>query len=167
MAVYVDKDFRAHRYLLCQPNEGSIEVVFNRLTVSLLLIYVFEVNYVTKDFDLTDPSSAFEFIFQLYNFLADAKADNEGLRDPEIQLLNAKNSVARKGYLTLSKRKREQTGNISHSSRGPPAPGGAQDSFGNQSIQTELARAGYTIDQPIEGLTPLTPVSRNSRRYDS
>ena len=114
---------------------------------------------------MTNPSSAFEFIFQLYNFLVDAKADNEGLHDPEFQLLNAKNSVDRKGYLTLSKQKREEAG-TPHRSRDPPAPGGAQDSFGNQSIQKELARAGYTIDQPIEGLTPLTPVSLNSRQFN-
>ena len=39
MAVYVDKDFMAHQYLLCQPDVGSTKVVFNGwLTVSLAYI---------------------------------------------------------------------------------------------------------------------------------
>ncbi len=29
MAVYIDKEFKAHQHILCQPDVGSIEVVFN------------------------------------------------------------------------------------------------------------------------------------------
>ena len=122
----------------------------------------FKVEYVTKVFDLTAPLTTFELIFQLYNFLSEAKADNDGLFEPERQLLEAKNSVTRKKYPSLLKRKREEMGNRS---RSPPARGEAQDSFGDQSVQRELTEAGYTLTQPIsEELTPLTPVSRNSRR---
>jgi hypothetical protein len=31
MAIYIDKDFKAHQHFLCQPDEGSTEVVFNWL----------------------------------------------------------------------------------------------------------------------------------------
>lgn len=121
----------------------------------------FKVEYVTDIFNLTAPQTAFDFIFQLYNFLSEAKADNDGLREPETRLLNAKNSVARKGYESFSKRRREVTGGTSYRSSGP-ASGGEQDSFGNQSVQGELKRAGYTLTQPMpKGLTLLTPVSRN------
>lgn len=57
----------------------------------------FKVEYITNVFDLTTPQAMFELIFQLYNFLSEAKADNDGLHDPESRLLEAKNSVARKG----------------------------------------------------------------------
>ncbi len=125
----------------------------------------FKVEYVTKVFDLTAPLTTFELIFQLYNFLSEAKADNDGLFEPERQLLEAKNSVTRKKYPSLLKRIREEMGNSPHRSRSPPARGEAQDSFGDQSVQRELTEAGYTLTQPIsEELTPLTPVSRNSRR---
>ena len=29
MAIYIDKEFKAHQHILCQPDVGSIEVVFN------------------------------------------------------------------------------------------------------------------------------------------
>ncbi len=29
MAIYIDKHFIIHQHILCQPNVGSIEVVFN------------------------------------------------------------------------------------------------------------------------------------------
>lgn len=116
----------------------------------------FEVEYVTEMFDLTDPQSAFELIFQLYNFLSEAKSDNDGLNEPRKQLLKAKCSVARKGYTSFSKRKHEEMGDT--------APDGDQDCFGDQSVQGELTRAGYTLAPPLpEGFTLLTPVSRNSR----
>jgi hypothetical protein len=118
----------------------------------------FKVEYVTNVFDLTAPQTAFELIFQLYNFLSEAKADNDGLYEPEYRLLEAKNSVARKGYASLSTR-------TPYHSRDSAARGEAQDSFGDQSVQKELASAGYTLTQPIsEELTLLTPVSRNSCR---
>jgi hypothetical protein len=123
----------------------------------------FQVVYVTNVFNLTAPETAFQLIFQLYNFLKGAKADNDDLRNPERQLEQAKDSVARKGYESFSKRKREETGNLPHRSR-PHAPGGAQATSGGQLVHMELTRAGYTLTQPIsEALTLLTPVSRNSR----
>ncbi len=123
-----------------------------------------KVEYLTEVFDLTVPQTAFEFIFQLYNFLSEAKADNDELHQPEGRLLEAKNSVARKGYTSLTTRKLEETGSSSHRSGGPPAPGGSQGSFGDQSVQRELTRAGYTLTQPIsEELTLQAPVSCNSR----
>jgi hypothetical protein len=127
----------------------------------------FKVEYVTNIFDLTAPQTAFELIFQLYNFLYEAQADNDGLREPERQLLEAKKSVVRKGYASLSKQKCEEIGNASYCSRGRPASAEAQDSFDNQSVQRELTRAGYTLTRPISEkfpeFTPLTPVSRDSR----
>jgi hypothetical protein len=128
-------------------------------------VIFFKVEYVANVFDLMVPQTAFELIFQLYNFLSQAQADNDDLHDPEGRLLDAKNSVAQKGYETFTKRRREETGQTSYRSRGPPAREEPQGSFGNQSVQRELTRAGYTPTQPIsEELTPLTPVSRNSRR---
>jgi len=29
MAIYIDRQFRAHQHILCQPDVGSIEVMFN------------------------------------------------------------------------------------------------------------------------------------------
>jgi hypothetical protein len=120
----------------------------------------FEVEYVTNVFDLTAPQTTFEFIFQLYNFISEAKAGNDGLHEPERRLLEAKTSVARKGYASFSRLMREET-----SSNRSSGPSTREDSFGNQSVQIVLTRAGYILTQPIpEGLTPLFPVSRNSRR---
>jgi hypothetical protein len=110
----------------------------------------------------------FKFIFQLYNFLSAAKADNDGFRDPASRLAVVKDSIARKGYPTLNNTKRrreEETKHDSIRSRGPPASGGARDSFDDSSVQRELTRAGYTLTQPIsEDLVLLTPVSCDSRR---
>lgn len=111
---------------------------------------------------IDDPQSAFELIFLLYDFLLEAKAGNDGLREPESRLLEAKYSVARKQYASFSERYREEIGEISYPSRGLSARGCGQDCFGNQSVQRELTGAGYTLTQPIsEELTSLTPVSRN------
>ncbi|KAI0282266.1 hypothetical protein BGY98DRAFT_955055 [Russula aff. rugulosa BPL654] len=142
MAIYIDKDYKAHQHLLCQPDIGSPMVV-----------------YVTNVFNLTAPETAFQLIFQLYNFLKGAKADNDDLRNPERQLEQAKDSVARKGY--------EKTGNLPHRSR-PHAPGGAQATSGGQLVHMELTRAGYTLTQPIsEALTLLTPLKPTVRQATS
>ena len=120
-------------------------------------------------FDLTVTQTAFDFIFQLYNFLSAAVADNVRFHEPERRLETAKTLVERKGYQSLSeyqsvsKRKREETENSSNSSRGPPTHREAQGIFGSTSVQRELTRAGYTMPPPLpEELTPLTPVSRDS-----
>ena len=128
----------------------------------------FKVEYDTAVFDLTVPQAAFKFIFQLYNFLSAAKADDDGFHDPVSRLAAAKDSIARRGYPTLNNTKRrreEETKHGSQHSRGPPASGGARDSFENSSVQRELTRAGYTLTEPIsEDLMLLTPVSCASRR---
>ena len=120
-------------------------------------------------FDLTVTQTAFDFIFQLYNFLSAAVADNVRFHEPERRLETAKTLVERKGYQSLSeyqslsKGKREETENSSNSSRGPPTHREAQGIFGSTSVQRELTRAGYTMPPPLpEELTPLTPASRDS-----
>jgi hypothetical protein len=127
-----------------------------------------KVEYETAAFDLTVPQAAFKFIFQLYNFLSASKADNDGFHEPARRLVDAKDSIARRGYPTLNntKRKRDETTkHDSEHSRGPPASGGARDCFDNSSVQKVLTRAGYTLTRPIsEDLTLLTPVSCDSRR---
>jgi hypothetical protein len=123
----------------------------------------FKVEYDTKVFDLTAPQAAFEFIFELYNFLFAAKADNDSFFQPERRLMEAKDSVARKKIPTLNHSKRkgeEETKHDSKRSRGPPASGGGRDSFDH----SEITRAGYTLTQLPRDFTLLTPVSRDSRR---
>ena len=128
----------------------------------------FKVEYDITVFDLTIPQFAFEFIFQLYNFLSAAEADNDGFLEPHNRLAYAKDSVARKGYPTLPNTmpKCEETEHYSdsNSSRGPPASEGARDSFDNSSVQIEITRAGYRLTQLPKDFTLLTPVSRDSRR---
>jgi len=65
----------------------------------------FKVEYETTVFDLTVPQNAFKFIFQLYNFLSAAKADNDGFHEPARRLADAKDSVARRRYPTLNNTK--------------------------------------------------------------
>ena len=129
-----------------------------------------KVEYLTEVFDLRTPHRAFALLFQLYNFLSETEAENENLHEPENRLLEAKNSVVRKQFPTLTsmrKRKRGEAETTTRPSRDPPAGGGAQDSFDNQSVQGELTRAGYTLTQPIsEELTLLTPVGHHSRSQD-
>jgi hypothetical protein len=129
---------------------------------------VFEVEYDTKDFDLTVPQFAFNFIFELYNFLSAAKADNDSFHEPERRLMEAKDTISRKGYPTLPNTmpKCEETEHYSdsNSSRGPPASEGARDSFDNSSVQIEITRAGYRLTQLPKDFTLLTPVSCDSRR---
>jgi hypothetical protein len=129
---------------------------------------IFLVEYCITAFDLTVPQAVFEFIFELYNFLAAAKADNDIFHDPGTRLADAKNSVAQKEYSAISKkRKSEESRHNSSPSRRRPARGCARDrdSFDNLSAQRELMSAGYTLTQPIsKDLTPLTPVSLDSPR---
>jgi hypothetical protein len=54
----------------------------------------FKVEYDAKVFDLTDPKHTFDFIFELYNFLFAAKANNDSFFEPERRLTEAKDSVA-------------------------------------------------------------------------
>ncbi|KAI0255971.1 kinase-like domain-containing protein [Lactifluus subvellereus] len=154
MAIYIHRTFRASRYLVYQPVVTSTEVQF-----------------VTTNFDLTAPRAAFEFIFQLYNFVSAAKVDNDDFHNPEAQLALAKESVAKKGYKTLgSMRKHEATDNENSSNPSRPlsSPGAAQDSFGNPSVQEDLVTAGYTLNQRIsEELTPLTPLKPTMRQATS
>ena len=128
---------------------------------------LFKVEFITKHFDLTDPQSAFEFIFRVYNFLSVAKADNDNLERPKHQLLHAKESVAQKNYPTFTSAKRKHgEDQKTPPKKSKPTPGtsagGGGDGFDNPSVQREVTRAGYTLTQPIsEELTLLTPVSRN------
>jgi hypothetical protein len=133
----------------------------------------FKVEYInTNIFDLTVAKTASEFMFQLYNFLSAAVADNDSFHEPERRLRAAKASVAQRGYPPLPKRKHEETENDKsngsrnssyNSSCGQPAPLGAQDSFDNPSVQREITRAGYTLAQPLpKEWKLLTPVSHNS-----
>ena len=132
---------------------------------------LFKVEYVTETFDLTKPRSAFEFIFQMYNYFSMAVNDNRHLRQPRLRLAEVKGSVTRRNYPTFSntKRGREDTQKKSKkkSKRNPDtsAQGGEEDSFDKPSVQKEVTSAGYTITQPIsEEITLLIPVSRNSPR---
>jgi serine/threonine protein kinase len=160
MAIYIDKGFSASQYLVYQPVVTSTEV-----------------RYATKQFNLTVPKDAFEFIFQLYNFISSAKAFNDELTNPVTQLGIVKASVAGKKYpaLTTSKRKHERsenpaenpTENPTNRSRRNP-PGEAQDSFGDSSVQENIVAAGYTLTQTIsEELTPLTPLKPTMREATS
>ncbi|KAH9953314.1 kinase-like domain-containing protein [Russula dissimulans] len=155
MAIYIDKRFKAHQHILCQPNVGSIKV-----------------EYVSKVFDLTVPRTAFEFIFQMYNFFSLAKADNARLDRPGARLREAKQSMDEEDYPTFSGTKRKYEENqrkrVKKFKRNPDtsAQGGQEDSFGNQSVQRDVTRAGYTPTQPISEelmlLTPLKPTTRQA-----
>jgi hypothetical protein len=132
---------------------------------------LFKVEYISREFDLTAPQPAFEFIFQIYNFFSDANEDNKRLSQPDIQLTRAKESVEAKQYPTFSKKRKQahnekRSGKKKKSKQNPDtsAQGGQEDSFDNPSVQREVTGAGYTPTQPIpEEFTPLTPVSRNPR----
>ncbi|KAI9513064.1 kinase-like domain-containing protein [Russula earlei] len=153
MAIYIDQDFQAHQYLLWQPDETPEQVV----------------HYDRTLFDLTDHRGAFDFIFQLYNFLSIANADNAKFDNDHAseRLAKAKASVENSTYPSITKRLKDETGRNSTRARGPPAGEGANDSLDNSSIQRELARAGYTLTQPISELTPLTPLKPTMRRATS
>ena len=128
-------------------------------------VILFKVEYVTKVFDLTDPRSVFEFIFQLYNFISDAEAENRRLDQPRTRLLNAQESVMQKKLPSLSSPKREPEDQQNSTKRSKRNPRGG-DSFDNLTVLREVTNAGYTPTQPIsEELTPLTPVNRNSCRW--
>jgi hypothetical protein len=130
---------------------------------------LFKVEYVTKVFDLTVSRTAFEFIFQMYNFFTDAMDGNARLHEPRTRLYDAKLSVSRKRYPTSTCSKRKYDGaqrksRKSKSDSDTSAQDEEEDILGNPSVMREVARAGYTPAQPIlEELTPMTPVSRNSR----
>lgn len=156
MAIYIDKDFKAHQHILCQPNVRSIEV-----------------EYVTTTFDLNVPRAAFEFIFQLYNFFSVAQNDNYHMIRPGPRLAEAKKSVGRRDYRTFHSKRRyeEDQGKSSKkkSKRYPDtsAQGGEEDCLGNPSVQRKVSRAGYTltqIPQISKEFTPLTPLKTTLRR---
>jgi hypothetical protein len=125
-------------------------------------LHIFQVEYTTNDFDLTVPEHAFCFLFQLYNFLSEAKVDNDYLRDPQVQLQEADASVGQKGYQRFSKRKHEETGISPECSCGPPVPEGAEATSSSQPIQ-ELTGAGYALVQPISQESEELTVCHNSR----
>jgi len=125
----------------------------------------FKVLYNTERFDFSVPQSAFDFFFQLYNFLSTAKSDNDGFLKPRERLAEAKDFVSQKKYPAMStKQKGEESHDDSSRPRDPPAPGGAQDSFGDPQVQREIMRAGYTLTETSDYLKPLAPRSHNSRR---
>ena len=131
---------------------------------------LFKVEYITKVFDLTDPRSVFEFIFRLYNFISDAEAENRRLDRPQTRLSKAKESVAQEKLPSLSSAKRgpeeDQQNSTKRSRRNPGTSAGGGGSFDDPTVLREVTNAGYTPTQPIsEEITPLTPVSRNSRRW--
>ncbi len=114
---------------------------------------------------------AFDFIFQLYNFVSTAQADNVGFDEPQRRLAEAKYSVVRKKYRTITegatkKRKLGQIDNTDNDSNHPTpsASGGGQDCFGDPLVQRELTRTGYTLTELPKDFASLTPVSRHSCR---
>jgi hypothetical protein len=161
MAIYVDEHFEAHQYLLYQPDVRFPRVstqLVDRIAIADAML--FKVEYVTKAFNLSKPHTAFELIFQLYNFLSAAKTDNDGFHEPMRRLVDANNLVAKKKYSAISKRKREDTEENSEETEE-----NSSDRPRDSSVRRELTRAGYTLARPIpKEFTRLTPVSRNSRR---
>jgi hypothetical protein len=130
---------------------------------------LFKVKYVTNTFDLTAPEDVFQFIFQIYNFVSVAKADNKRLDGLDSQFAEVAKITKKQNLPAISKRKKEENNNnVSKRARpnpGTSAQGGQEDSLDNPSVQRAVTNAGYTPTPPIpKELTPLFPVSFNSRR---
>jgi hypothetical protein len=81
-------DLRCSRYMrrpgtLCDAIRRATQHLRTHISrpssLQTLVTYsTFKVEYVANVFDLTTPRTAFELIFQLYNFLSKAKTDNDG-----------------------------------------------------------------------------------------
>jgi hypothetical protein len=71
MAIYVEKDLIVSRYLFFQGN-GPLQYVVYSSNLHSVLIQV-QVEYVLREFNLGIPQQAFEFLFQLYNFVSTVK----------------------------------------------------------------------------------------------
>jgi hypothetical protein len=116
-------------------------------------VTLFKVEHFTKLFDLTVLRTAFEFIFQMYNFFADPKSGNARLDQPRLRLADAKQSVSRKCYPTLTFSNRKYDGAQRKFKRNPDSSTSAQSeeegSLGNPSVMREVARAVYTRSADI------------------
>ncbi|KAI9507571.1 kinase-like domain-containing protein [Russula earlei] len=141
MAIYVDSSFQAVQHLVNQPNTSTDKV-----------------QYITQTFNLTAPKELFQFLFQLYNFAFRAKFENDTFDNPTCRLQDAKANVERNTLPSLvSGKKHQRDTDAPRSYRRQSAPGGANDSFDNPSVQDDVVAAGYKIPILPEGLTLLTP----------
>ncbi|KAI0288544.1 hypothetical protein BC826DRAFT_1107678 [Russula brevipes] len=139
MAIYINIHFHAVQYLLCQPDVGSTTV-----------------EYIKNVFDLTDRRYAFEFVFQLYNFLSAAEADNKRFKEPESRLAAVKRLVDEKHSTSISAhtRKRERSKEMAMRARQ------RTDGKGND----YECRIYIDIRGPHLTLELLTPLKRTIRR---
>ncbi|KAI9512268.1 kinase-like domain-containing protein, partial [Russula earlei] len=88
-----------------------------------------------------------------------AKFENDTFDKPKCRLRDAKANVERNTLPSLVSGKTRQRDTDAPRSYGrQSAPGGANDSFDNPSVQDDVVAAGYKIPILPEGLTLLTPL---------
>jgi hypothetical protein len=168
MAIYVEKDLIVSRYLFFQGN-GPLQYVVYSSNLHSVLIQV-QVEHVLREFNLEIPQQAFEFLFQLYNFVSTVKTtaseldltkDGTGLGEKISRGFQSSTDEVTEG----TKRQSDQWDD-EDDRRGSTKHQRQEDSALNRpDISHALAEEGYHVrpeEEEIEGWTPLDPVCRFS-----
>lgn len=109
------------------------------------------------DFDLKTSCGAFKFFFELYNLPFAFPPDDLSKTRSGLIVLN--NRVRGKHLPGFTTTKRRKTNTNTPTPNGPP--GDNINPFGNPSTSQRVSDAGYEliVEVPMEGWTPLNPVS--------
>jgi hypothetical protein len=123
------------------------------------------VKYVDHSFDLKIDSCAFNFVFQLFNFVSMANEDSHTLCNAPDNVAKLHADITQMSLPTLTalanqKRKRNDDDAGNGSSKKKRSEGGPVESdiLSDVAILEALERAGYTISGEVEGFESLLPV---------
>jgi hypothetical protein len=115
---------------------------------------------------LTNPPESFQLIFELYNFISEAKAQDDELDDPMTKLDDSRIEVDDSSARCLTGSKGSQCkmrDPEDDSSTGPH--GRTLGDFREPSVRNIIFAAGYVLDEDVAGLQLVNPVSINSSHH--
>ena len=128
---------------------------------------------MVESFDLRDPKTRFNFVFQLYNFVSSANEDSRALlQDGNPQLGQLSSAVAEMNLPSLTSRKKRKRDGDGAGTGSPKKPKFADTTVESElseepienailsdvALMEELKLAGCTISPEVDGFRTLLPV---------
>ncbi|KAG9052804.1 hypothetical protein FS842_009219, partial [Serendipita sp. 407] len=156
-AIYISNEFKATRYLFCQPHSTENAVVYTETT-----------------FDLASPSESFQLVFELYNLPSVTKEQNGTPSDEFIK--HVANGIHANIRTTLTGYERTDHGHTTNEgtadegaadkrNKGKKRKLGERETDSPSTVERAILDAGYTFDDwdEFESMLPLSDKLHEAR----